>query len=193
MSPLSSMLTLLLKARLYLRRIFRLSESHSIFIWAAVAGVAGALATLAFRECIALAEVALAGHSGSLVEMARSLPWYVRLSLPALGGLVAGAVLVWADRFASKDPSDYMEAVAIGDGRIPVRHTLMRSISSLCTIASGGSIGREGSMVQLRRYAPPASAVLRASIHRACGCWLRAAPRPGSPRPTTHRWRAPFS
>jgi CIC family chloride channel protein len=149
MSPLSSMLTLLLKARLYLRRIFRLSESHSIFIWAAVAGVAGALATLAFRECIALAEVALAGHSGSLVEMARSLPWYVRLSLPALGGLVAGAVLVWADRFASKDPSDYMEAVAIGDGRIPVRHTLMRSISSLCTIASGGSIGREGSMVQL--------------------------------------------
>jgi len=39
--------------------------------------------------------------------------------------------------------------VAIGDGRIPVRHTVLRSLSSLATIGSGGSIGREGSMVQL--------------------------------------------
>lgn len=143
------MLTLLLKARLRLRRIFRLSESHSIFIWAAVVGIAGALATIAFRQCIALAELALVGRSGSLVEMARSVPWYVRLCLPAVGGVVAGVVLLWADRYASKDPSDYMEAVAIGDGRIPLRHTLLRSISSLGTIVSGGSIGREGSMVQL--------------------------------------------
>jgi CIC family chloride channel protein len=42
-----------------------------------------------------------------------------------------------------------MEAIAIGDGRIDVRSTLLRSTSSLFTIASGGSIGREGSMVQL--------------------------------------------
>jgi len=42
-----------------------------------------------------------------------------------------------------------MEAIAIGDGRIPVRQALLRSASSLFSVASGGSIGREGSMVHL--------------------------------------------
>jgi CIC family chloride channel protein len=42
-----------------------------------------------------------------------------------------------------------MESIAIGDGRIAVGQTMLRSVSSLCSIASGGSIGREGAMVQL--------------------------------------------
>jgi CIC family chloride channel protein len=42
-----------------------------------------------------------------------------------------------------------MEAIATGSGEVSVPQTLLRSASSLCTIASGGSIGREGSMVQL--------------------------------------------
>lgn len=42
-----------------------------------------------------------------------------------------------------------MEAIVLGDGRIPVEQTLARNASSLTSVASGGSIGREGSMVQL--------------------------------------------
>jgi chloride channel protein, CIC family len=42
-----------------------------------------------------------------------------------------------------------MEAVAVGDGVLGVRTSLVKSLSSLFTIGSGGSIGREGSMVQL--------------------------------------------
>ncbi len=42
-----------------------------------------------------------------------------------------------------------MAAVAVGDGWISVRHSLVKSLSSLFTVASGGSIGREGAMVQL--------------------------------------------
>jgi len=45
---------------------------------------------------------------------------------------------------ASQRSVDYMEAVAVGDGVIGARPTLIRSLSSLFTIASGGSIGREG-------------------------------------------------
>jgi len=37
--------------------------------------------------------------------------------------------------------------LAVGDGRQEVWATVPRSGSSLCTIASGGSIGREGAMV----------------------------------------------
>ncbi|MFL9925000.1 ClcB-like voltage-gated chloride channel protein [Herbaspirillum lusitanum] len=140
---------LLLKYRLRLINGLRVSETHSMLLWGAVAGFVGALATIAFRECIAGLQILLTGHSGSFVEIAKGLPWQMRVLLPTCGGIVAGLFLVWAKRMPASAGSDYMEAVAIGDGQIPVRHTLLRSISSLSTIASGGSIGREGSMVQL--------------------------------------------
>src|SRR3546814_6626952 len=52
-------------------------------------------------------------------------------------------------RFHAGANSDYMEAVAIGDGKLSIRQGLLRSFASLCTVASGGSIGREGAMVHL--------------------------------------------
>ena len=42
-----------------------------------------------------------------------------------------------------------MEAIAVGRGVIGFRQTLARSVSSLLSIGSGASIGREGPMVQL--------------------------------------------
>ncbi len=120
-----------------------------MLLWAAVSGVVGAFATVAFRESIHGLQWLLTGQSGSLVEIAKSLSWYVRLLLPAAGGVAAGIFLLLAQRITAGASSDYMEAVTIGDGNIPVRQSLLRSMSSLCTIATGGSIGREGSMVQL--------------------------------------------
>lgn len=120
-----------------------------MLLWAGLAGVVGALATLVFRRGISAVGWLLAGPSVSVVEMAESLPWYVRIALPTLGGLAAGGLLVLAPRYSNGAPSDYMESVAFGDGRVPARDTLLRSLSSLVTIASGGSIGREGAMVQL--------------------------------------------
>ncbi len=121
-----------------------------MLLWSAIVGVLGAFATVAFREGIALLQQAVSGRSGSLVEMARRLPWSTRIWLPAAGGLIAGLILLIARRGTDKKAhTDYMEAVAIGDGVIPVRLSLWRSLSSLFTIASGGSIGREGPMVQL--------------------------------------------
>ena len=103
-----------------------------------------------FRQGIAALETLLTGRPGALVEIGRSLPLAARVALPAVGGIVAGLILAASRRWAGNAPgSDYIETIAIGDGRIPVRYTLMRSLSSLATIATGGSIGREGSMVQL--------------------------------------------
>jgi CIC family chloride channel protein len=142
-----------LKLRTRAQQLFRLSDDHTMLIWAVIVGVAGALATVAFREGIAGLQRLLTGDSGDLIEIARRLPWYLRLTLPAGGGLLAGVCLVMAKRVASASGGaknlDYMEAATIGDGHIPLRQTLWRSGSSLLTIASGSSIGREGPMVQL--------------------------------------------
>jgi CIC family chloride channel protein len=147
-------LSFLLKLRTRAQNLFRLSDAHTMLVWSVVVGIAGAFATILFREAIALLQLLVAGRAGSFVEMARSLPWTVRIWLPAAGGLIAGFFLLIAQRHADKcNHVDYMEAVAIGDGVVPVKLSLWRSVSSLFTIASGGSIGREGPMVQLAALA----------------------------------------
>ncbi|WP_429343264.1 ClcB-like voltage-gated chloride channel protein [Paraburkholderia sp. GAS42] len=144
------MLSFLLKLRTRAQTLFRLSDDHTMLVWSVIVGVAGAFATVAFREGIALLQFAISGSASGIVEMAQRLPWTVRIWLPAAGGLIAGFFLLVARRGADKKShTDYMEAVAIGDGVVPVRLSLWRSVSSLFTIASGGSIGREGPMVQL--------------------------------------------
>jgi CIC family chloride channel protein len=135
------------------QRLRQLTGMHAMLLWAALAGLAGALATIAFRDSLDLAQRLLVGHSGSFTEMAAALPWPIRIAMPCAGGVVAGFVLVWARRLPGTAPLDYMEAITVGDGRVPVAPTLLRSLSSLCTIASGGSIGREGPMVQMAALA----------------------------------------
>jgi CIC family chloride channel protein len=121
-----------------------------IVFWAALVGFCGALASVAFREGIRLFETLFTGQSISLVHAASDLVWWHRAAVPALGGALAGLVLHVAGRaLKSAKPVDYMEAILVGDGRIGFRTTFWNSVSSLLSIASGGSIGREGPMVQL--------------------------------------------
>jgi CIC family chloride channel protein len=122
----------------------------NIVFWAALVGVCGALASVAFREGLRLLEQLFTGQSISLERAASGMVWWHRVLLPCCGAIVAGFILRTAGRvLASPRAVDYMEAVRVGDGNISVRATLANSLSSLLTISSGGSIGREGPMVQL--------------------------------------------
>jgi len=150
--------TSLLALKLRIVRVFHLTESHAMLLWGALAGIAGAFATIAFRDAIRVGQYLIPGVStrpganveDSMVELAKMLPWYWRIALPALGGIVAGCFVVWARRLEKPGGgADYMDAIALGNGSVPVRQSVLRAIASLFTIVSGGSIGREGSMVQL--------------------------------------------
>jgi chloride channel protein, CIC family len=137
-------------------------ELTAIVFWAALIGICGALASVAFRELIHAFEWMITGHSGSLVGAAIELHGVRRAIVPVIGGLLAGLVIQYgAALISAKRSIDYMEAVAVGDGIIAARPTLIRSISSLLTIASGGSIGREGPMVQLAALIGSKIALLR--------------------------------
>jgi len=140
-------LSLITRLRLVL---FGHEDLASLIFWAALVGVCGALASVAFREGIRLLELVFTGQATGLVNGASRLVWWHRAIVPVIGGVLSGWVLyILGSRFVSLKVVDYMEAVLVGDGRISLRGTLLRSASSLLTIASGGSIGREGSMVQL--------------------------------------------
>src|SRR3954452_12050498 len=72
------------------------------------------------------------------------------LLTPALGGLGAGLVLYWGLKLVGpQGSSNMLEVVVAGDGRLPAGSKIIKFISSLITIGSGGSIGREGGITQL--------------------------------------------
>jgi len=116
---------------------------------------------------LSLAESVLFGRNDGLVHIAEGLVWWQRLAAPAAGGMLAGLLLTWSRRIhGARAGGDYMEAVSLGDGDLPVRVSIARALSSAATVATGGAIGREGPMVQL--------AALTGSL---IGRW-RAAPIP---------------
>ena len=133
----------------FLQRLRPLAGQQTL-LFAALIGCAGALFTIGFREAILGIERLVFGRSDSLVSIATSLAWWQRLISPAIGGVVAGLLLQWAQRKSPEErDGDYMEAIALGNGNPGVRHSVLRALSSLATVASGGAIGREGPMVQL--------------------------------------------
>lgn len=87
--------------------------------------------------------------AGDVVTAMRGAPVLVRLLLPALGGLLAGGLghLIARGRGA-QGVGDVMEAVALGRLRLSMRVTLLKSLGSWCAIACGGSLGREGPLIQ---------------------------------------------
>ena len=113
-------------------------------------GVVGALAVLAFHGALRGVRHLLYGQVDGLVNTARALLWWQRLWMPAIGGVVAGLLLQWSRRLqASRTTQDYMAVVTQGDGYISIPLTVLRALSSLCSVVSGASIGRETPMVQL--------------------------------------------
>lgn len=129
----------------------RPTDLQITLIWAGVIGFSGGLASVAFRAATSFSHKILTGSSApGLVETFVALPAWMRVAVPAFGGLIAGTILQFGTRLRGRvTTSDYMEAVVLGDGKISTRRTLAKSLSSLFTIASGGSIGREGPLVQL--------------------------------------------
>ncbi len=130
----------------------RHQELGAIVFWAALIGVCGAFSGVGFRAAVRLVQVLLTGHSTGLVETAELLPWWMRITVPTVGGAIAG-VLLWIGQrvrmLHGAHKVDYMEAVAVGNGQLSARSALLHAASSFFTIGSGGSIGREGPLVQL--------------------------------------------
>jgi CIC family chloride channel protein len=75
-------------------------------------------------------------------------PGWLRVALPALGGLCGGVLGLLSGGRAGGGVGNVMEAVALGKVDLPMRVTLQKSAASWLAIVSGGSIGREGPLIQ---------------------------------------------
>ncbi len=133
-----------------LRKRVVLSEEALHLVIASVVGLLGGLVNLAFFHAIELSKMVFLHRLGDPVEVAEGLSHWERMTIPILGGLVAGAVLHWGLRLAGRQgTTNLLEAVVAGDGQLPMRSGLVKALSSLVSIGTGASIGREGGITQL--------------------------------------------
>jgi CIC family chloride channel protein len=107
--------------------------------------VGASLFAIAFRSLLALV-YASAYRASNVVNAITSLPWWMRLLVPATGGAAAG--LLSRLRPASQGVSNVMEAVVLGNVHLSLRTTLSRVASSWAAIGCGMSIGREGPLIE---------------------------------------------
>lgn len=135
---------------LRVRLRIRFSEEAFHLLLAGGVGVGGGLVNIFFYYATAGVEYLFVHRRGDIVEVAEMMNTPARIITPVAGALCAGLVLHWGLRLAGRQgPSNMLEVVVAGDGRLPFRTGLVKFFSSLMTIGTGGSIGREGGIVHL--------------------------------------------
>jgi CIC family chloride channel protein len=113
-----------------------------------IVAVGAAVFAVGFRTLLG-GFIRLLGGTHDVVSAARHSPRWLRAVMPALGGLVAGLLgLATARSQMGQGVGDVMEAVVLGRVRLSMRVTLLKSLASLSAIATGGSLGREGPLIQ---------------------------------------------
>jgi CIC family chloride channel protein len=117
---------------------------------AIIIGILGGYGALLFRYAIKATQYVFYQNTDDILTFAHSLPFYLKIALPALGGLVVGPLVYFGAREAKgHGVPEVMEAVALREGHIRPRVALVKIIASGITIGSGGSVGREGPIVQI--------------------------------------------
>ncbi len=113
-----------------------------------IVAVLAAVFAIAFRGALGFV-FRHVGGANDIVSALSKAPLAARLLLPALGGLLAGCIaLLIARAPKGHGVGDVMEAVVLGRVRLSMRVTLLKSLASWFAIAAGGSIGREGPLIQ---------------------------------------------
>ena len=157
-----------LRAALEVRKKISIPDRWAIYLWAVAIGVVGAFCALCFDQAVKFVQAVLTGlPSATQLGAFQSMPPWRIVMVPAAGGLLAGITLLFTQRYLPAKATEYREAIALGDGYVPARSSLLRSLSAVFTIGSGAAIGREGPLIQTAAVAGS-----------AIGCRLRlSAPR----------------
>ncbi|MDB4691817.1 chloride channel core, partial [Verrucomicrobia bacterium] len=129
------------------RERFRFTEEALHLLIAGGIGIIGGVVNVVFVKLIVGCQdlVWAKGDSSSLTPF-QGTEWE-RLLIPVAGGLIAGLLLYLGLKWSAKKGSNnLLEAVSMGDGKLPFGTAVSQAFSSMVSIVSGATIGREGSI-----------------------------------------------
>jgi CIC family chloride channel protein len=127
------------------------ANEHTIMaVLGVIVGLAAGFGAVGFRYLINFFQTLAYGGENDLLELVVNLPWYYRVAVPAIGGLIVGPLVYFFAREAKgHGVPEVMEAVALKGGVIRKRVVVVKSLASAISISTGGSVGREGPIVQI--------------------------------------------
>ena len=129
---------------------YRLDRHISSLLMAIAIGILSGYGAVLFRFAIQGAQYAFYQNTADILTFVSTIPVYGLIGLPALGGLVVGLLIRFGAREAKgHGVPEVMEAVSLRGGRIRKRVAFIKIIASAVCIGSGGSVGREGPIVQI--------------------------------------------
>ena len=121
-----------------------------MLLFSIIVGLIGGFGAVGFRYLIDFFQFIFYGSADELVDVVETVSWYRRIAIPAIGGLIIGPVVYFFAREAKgHGVPEVMEAVALRNGVIRKRIVVIKTFASAVCIGSGGSVGREGPIVQI--------------------------------------------
>jgi chloride channel protein, CIC family len=129
-----------------------ISHEQTVLLSLAIAtGLAASLAATAFREVLAGFQwLAFGTGADMMLAHVAALPWWHRLLVPAVGGLLVG---FFVHRFVPGGRPvgvpQVMEASALNGAKMSLTQGIKGAVANAATLGFGGSSGREGPVVHL--------------------------------------------
>jgi len=116
---------------------------------AALVGLTAGLASIGLKYLINFFHNTL-WRSPDIIAAVSSQPWYLTILIPALGGLLIAPLIYYVAREAKgHGVPEILESLIFRGGRIHPKVALVKALASSISIGSGGSVGREGPIVQI--------------------------------------------
>lgn len=135
-------------------QLLRKKGPSSIQFWfiALLIGIAAGFAAVGFRFGISYLQTTLYGVEdvAKLHTFAEGLAWYWVLMIPMIGGITVGIILHhFTPDGRVRSVADVIEGAALNHGRVEKKAGIASALSSMITLGTGGSTGREGPVVHI--------------------------------------------
>ncbi len=122
----------------------------AFFVLVGLVGLAGGATACLFRVATRALGGLLFGQANDMIPGVAELGTAGRVLVPAAGGLIAGAIgAIAARQKGGHGVPEIMEAVTLKRGVVSLGATFTKATAGLVTIVTGGSVGREGPIVQV--------------------------------------------
>ncbi len=136
----------------YLRKPLYATDTLKLVLLAALVGVVSAFIAIGFRYLLFFFQNLFFYQDVSAIEVSpvdHNLGLWV-IVVPAIGGVLVGLITRYvAGEAKGHGVPEVMESIALHGGRMRPRIVLFKALASALSIGSGGSVGREGPIIQV--------------------------------------------
>ncbi|MEO8230814.1 MAG: chloride channel protein [Ignavibacteriota bacterium] len=128
----------------------KMTEHTFMIVVAIIIGVVAGFSAIGIRALIKFfSQISFSGP-GNLLQNIINTPWYLILIIPIIGGIIVGPLIYYfAPEAKGHGVPEVMQAILLKGGKIRGRVAVIKTIASAITIGTGGSVGREGPIIQI--------------------------------------------